>query len=95
MAKYCITAANHSNKDNHCASEFEVFQQSSLTGKWRSLGGKAVSFISELLENGHTVVSGRLIDKAAGTVSLGAPIELELRIAKNETKYKISDMPPF
>jgi hypothetical protein len=94
MAKYCITAANHSNKDSHCASKFKVYEYSTFTETWKNLGGQSISFIGDLLAKGHTVVSGHY-NKAKNTISTGAPIELELRIAKNGTDYKISDMPTF
>ncbi len=92
MSKYCITAANHSNKNNHCASSFKVWEYNDATGKWNSLGGKPINYVNDLLANGHTVLSAKENEK---NLSLGKPIETELRIAKNETQYKVSDMPTF
>ena len=96
MSKYCITAANHMNANNHCASQFNVWQhtQNSETGKWvwKALGGKSINFVNDLLASGHEVFSAK---ENETSITLGAPVELELRIAKNETKFKISDMPEF
>ncbi len=39
---------------------------------------------------GHEVRTGKIIDNSMNT---GAAVEVELRIAKNVTNYKISDMP--
>ena len=96
MSKYCITAANHTNANNHCASKFKVgeYTYKSDTKKWvwTPLGGKPINFINDLLANGHEVLSAK---ENEDTITLGAPIESELRISKNETKYKISEMPKF
>lgn len=91
MATYCITAANHKNRKNHVASQFYVWllgSDNSLT----SLGGRSADFVVSLLVKGHKVLSARDEDN---TIYIGAPIEVELRIAENETKYPISDMPTF
>ena len=39
---------------------------------------------------GHEVRTGKIIDKRLDS---GAAVEIELRITKNDTNYKISDMP--
>lgn len=96
MSKYCITAVNHTNPSNHCASKFKVweYRYSSERGEyfWRSLGGKSINFVSDLLAEGHEVLSAK---ENETNITTGAPIELELRIARNDTKFKISDMPEF
>lgn len=92
MGRYCITAANHTNPNNHCASNFKLWEYNTGKEAWFPLGGKPIDYINDLLRNGHTVLSAKeLSDK----IFVGAPVEVELRIAKNETNYKISDMPTF
>lgn len=92
MTKYCITAANHKNPNNHCASAFKVWEWRAGINKWVLLGGKSLNFISDLLAAGHEVISAK---EKPDLISSGARVELELRIAKNETVYKISGMPTF
>lgn len=95
MGKYCITAANHKNPNNHCASQFKVWESVKAdNGKnvWNPIGSKSLNFINDLMAAGHEVLSGK---ENEDTISTGAPVESELRIAKNETKYKISEMPKF
>lgn len=92
MGRYCITAANHENPDNHCASTFKVWKYDNIQTKWLPLGGKPIGFVNDLLKNGHEVLSAK---ENETTISIGAPVEIELRITKNESKYKISDMPTF
>ncbi|NKI72356.1 hypothetical protein GN109_23295 [Collimonas pratensis] len=93
MGNYCITAANHSNKDNHCASQFKVWEYDVPKNTWMPFReGKSINFVNDLLAAGHTVLSAKLIENKMYT---GAAIETELRIKKNDTNYKISDMPRF
>ncbi len=92
MGKYCITAANHKNKSNHCASQFKVWEYDASKETWTPLGGKSINFVNDLLANGHIVLSAKENDE---TISTGAAIETELRIARNETKYNVSEMPTF
>ncbi|WP_429300689.1 hypothetical protein [Paraburkholderia sp. GAS199] len=48
----------------------------------------------ELLQGGNTVLTAKL--SADGkTITLGEPVEVELRISKNSTNYDISKMPTF
>lgn len=91
MGRYCITAANHTNPDNHCASSFKVWEYNA-NNKWSSLGGKTIEFVADLLKHGHEVLSANINGDVLFT---GAPVEIELRVAKNESRYKISDMPTF
>jgi hypothetical protein len=91
MAKYCITAANHKNPNNHVASSFKVYVEKG-TGNWDLHGKMSAKDVVELIEHGHTVLTGKI---EGGHIYLGAPVEVELRIAKNETQYPISTMPPF
>lgn len=92
MGRYCISAANHKNKNNHCSSQFKVWEYEATDKKWKPLGGKSINFVNDLLASGHTVLSAK---ENETSITVGAPIETELRIAKNETDYKISDMPTF
>ncbi|ALP65198.1 hypothetical protein [Paraburkholderia caribensis] len=92
MATYCITAAKHENRNNHVASSFEVFVAGDSPGDMVSARGMSAKDIVELLENGHTVITGKIEN---GEIYFGAPVEIELRIAKNETLYPISEMPTF
>lgn len=92
MAKYCITAANHSNPNNHCASQFNMWKYDEVKKSWAPLGGQSINYVSDLLAAGHTVLSAKYEDKLIYT---GAPVELELRIARNETQYNVSKMPTF
>lgn len=92
MAEYCIIAANHKNPNNHVASSFQVYRRDSETKKWQLQGAMSAKEVVTLIEQGHTVITGRVED---GGLSRGAPVEVELRIAKNETKYPISEMPTF
>ena len=92
MSKYCITAANHRNPGNHVASSFNLWEYNPLSSTWRPLGGKSIQYVTELLVQGHEVLSARELET---TISVGAPIEIELRISNNESYYKISSMPTF
>jgi hypothetical protein len=92
MAKYCITAVNHINPDNHCASEFKLWKWLVVQKIWTPLGAKPINFISDLLAGGHTVLSGRENGK---TITTGCPIEIELRIAKNGSIFNLSEMSRF
>lgn len=93
MEKYRITAARPRNAANHLNSEFKVYhrqQKPDGTWIWQYVGWQKIHAISDLIKAGNEVRTG----KAEGTKMLdGAAVELELRIAKNDTKYKISDMP--
>ncbi|KVC71207.1 hypothetical protein WI73_00615 [Burkholderia ubonensis] len=93
MALYCITAANHDNPDNHVASTFKLWLYNTSTEKWTSQKLPATAkHVVELIESGHEVITARLGEKG---IRMGAPVEVELRIAKNETNYPISEMPGF
>lgn len=94
MAEYCITAANHKNQNNHCASSFFLWKLNTDTLKWDPLGAKSLSYVSDLLAAGHKVLSAQH-DAKKQKLYFGAPVEVELRIAKNETNYKLTEMPTF
>lgn len=69
MTTYCITAANHGNINNHCASEFQVWEKSQnirySAWEWKCLGKKSITEVVNLLETKqeNTVVLGELKDK--------------------------------
>ncbi len=93
MEKYCVTAANHSNPDNHIASSFQVFLYLPVDDEWKRLPPQTLMDIARLISDGNEVVSGKFT--GTGVRADGAPLELELRIAKNGTKYNVSQMPGF
>lgn len=93
MAKYCITAAKPKNASQHLKSEFKLWKWEKKDDdkwSWFPKGWKRAAEIAALLDGGHEVLTAR---ENETTITEGAPVELELRIAKNETKFKISDMP--
>ncbi|MGS1040664.1 hypothetical protein [Burkholderia glumae] len=48
--------------------------------------------MAALLVSGHEVVSGEHDENG---ITIGARIEIELRIAKNDAQFKITDLPEF
>lgn len=93
MGKYCITAARPKNAAHHLNSEFKLWKwekKDDGTSKWVSKGWKRSAEIAALLDAGNEVLTAK---ENESTISTGAAVELELRIAKNESKFKISDMP--
>ncbi len=57
-------------------------------------GWKTIHDVSAYLKAGNEVLTGKVTQTGdKGTMTDGAAVELELRIAKNDTKFKISDMP--
>ncbi|MCO8321128.1 hypothetical protein ABEG10_11785 [Burkholderia cenocepacia] len=100
MTKYCITAANHNNPDDDRASEFELHQlvkkEKEEGWVWNRLGKKSLNEVAALLAQGHEVISAEREKQGDKYVmNKGYPIELELRIAKNDKKFKITDLPTF
>ncbi|QJP72060.1 MULTISPECIES: hypothetical protein [Burkholderia] len=99
MTKYCITGANHKNANDDRASEFKVYQlaqEEDGTWMWNSLGKKSLNFVANLLATGNKVISAKIVKEGDKRVmEEGYPIELELRIAKNDKKFKITDLPTF
>lgn len=93
MGQYCITAANHESKTNHIASVFLVWLRDGGEDTWTKLGSKSTRDIVELLEEGHSVVTGTV--SVHGELKLGKKVEVELRITRNASNYKISEMPEF
>lgn len=94
MAQYCITAANHENKTNHVASSFLVWLFDEKQKQWISQGGQSAKNVVGLIESGHSVITGEL-SKDGKTLNRGEKVEVELRIARNSSKYDISNMPTF
>ncbi|AJZ58594.1 hypothetical protein OI25_594 [Paraburkholderia fungorum] len=92
MARYCITAANHDDPNNHVASKFKLWLWKPETEKWSPQNSASAKQVVELIESGHEVFTAHQGEKS---ITPGAPVEVELRIAKNETKYPISKMPGF
>lgn len=92
MAKYCITAANHKNPNNHVASSFLVWRFDEKENIWKKQGATSAKDVVGLVEAGHTVLTAH---EKPDSISTGEPIEVELRIAKNKTNYDVSKMPKF
>jgi hypothetical protein len=93
MPLYCITAAKHEDSHNHLNSKFKLWKYNEDKEIWKCLDWKDAFYIINLLQEPQsTVLTGKYDDKAQ-KLSYGAPVELEFRIAKNESKYKINDMP--
>jgi hypothetical protein len=90
MEKYRIVAARPKSASNHLNSQFKLFRYDGENSIWSFAGWKSIGDVSDLLRSGHEVRTGKITD---GKMSHGAAVELELRIAKNGTVYKIGDMP--
>jgi hypothetical protein len=90
MAKYRIVAARPKGATNHLNSEFKMYKFNEEKATWQTAGWKTIHDVSILLKAGNEVRTGKV---EAGEMHSGAAVELELRISKNDTKYKISDMP--
>ena len=90
MAKYRIVAARPKGATNHLNSQFKLYLHDAKDRAWNSIGWKSIADVSDLLQAGHEVLTGKIVD---GSMNSGEAVELELRIAKNGTKYKLSDMP--
>lgn len=90
--KYRIVSAKPKGVTNHCNSSFKVYQWGTHNGKldWWNVGWKSINEISRYLSEGHEVRTGQY---KGGKMIDGAPVELELRIAKNSSDFRISDMP--
>jgi hypothetical protein len=87
MAKYRIVAARPKNASSHINSRFKMYQ---LNEKWDEIGWKSIGEVTDLMQAGHEVLTGKVV---GNKMESGAPVEVELRITKNDTPFKISDMP--
>ncbi|MFZ6655921.1 hypothetical protein [Undibacterium sp. TJN19] len=92
MATFCVTAANHKNIKNHCASSFNLWEKNTDDNIYRRIGATPLSKLVALIADGNIVLTGR---ENEDSITVGAPIEAELRIAKNEKHFPISEMPTF
>lgn len=94
MGKYCVTAANHNNEKDERASEFKVWEQVKKDNKyvWSPLGKKSLNFVVDILSKGNEVFTAK---QNADSITLGYPLEFELRITKNDKNFKITDLPTF
>ena len=88
MASYRIVGARPKNASNHVNSQFDLWELNN--NKWKNIGWKSIDEVSGLMRSGHEVLTGKIVNN---TMWSGAAVEVELRIAKNDTNYKISDMP--
>ncbi len=94
MSKYRIVSAKPKGATNHCNSKFKVFQwgkkEVGARPDWHKIGWHSINQISEYLAAGHEVRTARYEN---GKMEDGDPVELELRITKNSSDFKISEMP--
>lgn len=90
MARYRIVAARPKGAADHLNSQFKLWEFDAKQNQWTLSGWKTIYEVGALLQAGHEVRTGRV---AGGKMESGEAVELELRIAKNGTVYKISDMP--
>lgn len=93
MTKYCITAESSSDEERDLKDEFKTYEWVLNAEKkwvWRGPKWRNSFEISDLLKAGDTVLTAK---ETGNSITTGAPVEIELRIARNETKYPISEMP--
>lgn len=90
MSKYCITAARPKNAVQHLNSQFKLWKFSVEDRKWSPEGWVSSIKIATLLSDGHKVLTAK---QTQTSIQTGKPVEMEFRISKNESLFKISDMP--
>ncbi len=92
METYCITAARPNDAEHHLNTEFKLWRREQRAGqsKWIPEGWKRIAAVVELLEAGHEVKTAK---QGANGIRTGAPIEVVLRISRNDTDYPIGEMP--
>ena len=90
MAKYRIVSATPKKASNHLHATFKLYKLDEQRDVWTQTGWRSIHDVSDLIRAGHEVRTGKV---AGGKMNSGAAVELELRIAKNDTNYKISEMP--
>lgn len=91
MSRYRIVAARPKGASNHCNAQFKIYQWGKKAEKvqWWEIGWKSINQVSDYLSAGHEVRTGRY---EAGVMKDSAPVELELRITRNGTDFRISDI---
>ncbi|WP_349752809.1 hypothetical protein [Xanthomonas campestris] len=96
MTDYCITAVRRANKDDNRVSHVKLwewaFNKEENKNMWHPLGAKSTSYVVKLLAEGHRV---RSATKTETGIKAGADIEFVLRIAQNDDRVKIGEMPEF
>lgn len=97
VTKYAIVSAAPKNAESHLNSKFKIYEKDA-PDSWTKIGWKSIHDISDLIRNGHEVFTGKIVKSEPGSknsylMSLGAKVEMVLRISKDETNYKISEMP--
>jgi hypothetical protein len=90
MARYSIVAARPKNASHHLNSQFKLYKFDEKEGGWSPDGWRSIAQVSDLMRDGHEMRTGKIVKEELFD---GAAVELELRIAKNDTNYKISEMP--
>ncbi len=96
MTDYCITAVRRANENDDRVSHVKLwewaFNKDENKNMWHPLGAKSTSFVVKRLADGHSV---RSATKTETGIRTGADIEYVLRIALNEDRVKIGEMPEF
>lgn len=92
MATYCVTAVKRTNPNDDRVSHFDLWELTPDGQAWNSLEWKSLNYVAALLIKGNEVLSGTISNEKMET---GYPLELELRIAKNDEDFKLTDMPEF
>lgn len=94
MEKYRIVKARSSVEERDLKDEFKTYKRelnpATQKYEWNSKGWLSIHKISDYLRNGDEVLTAQIQGKRMVD---GAPVELELRIATNETDFPISEMP--
>lgn len=92
MGKYRIVAARPKGLDSHLNSEFKVYEYRKVEEKWvwHPIGWKSIHDVAALMKAGNEVRTGKVASKE---MQDGDAVELELRIAHNGKRFKITDMP--
>lgn len=92
MAKYRITAARPKGATNHVKSQFKVMWWGTHQGRtdWWSLGWRSLKEVADFSAAGDDVRTGR---HTSNGMEDGAPVELELRTTRNDSRFEISQLP--
>jgi hypothetical protein len=92
MSKFRIVAAKPKGLVNHVKSQFKLYEYKLVGEKWvwSPIGWKSLNDVAALMQAGNEVRTAKI---TGDKIDHGDAVELELRIAHNGTKYKISGMP--
>lgn len=100
MTRYCIFAARPNGAVSHANSQFKMskyVKDGNGEWVWRQIGWKTINQVSDYLREGHVVRTAKRTPPEEkgqrGVITLGALVELELRVSKNGGDFNISEMP--